>query len=207
MFNRSHVHGHTCRHNMGTADHLLQKSPASHLIVWTCNCGTALEADSCKSSVSLISLTNVSTVNEMWHADQHTNRGAPCVITCGTTIICQYVSATVQTHVAWLLHILLWEEMTCSSEPTAPQSHRCCWLVCFPVGSILEAAQGGGGPAPDSHPDAHTPAEESDTHPAAAPRRGRRPGPLCSPVWRVITEMSQVLQRRSWGLVYWKHSF
>lgn len=54
------------------------------------------------------------------------------------------------------------------------------------------AGRDGEGPAPSSHPDAHTPAGESGTHPAAAPDRGRPLGPPCSPVGRVITDMSQV---------------
>lgn len=137
----------------------------------------------------------------MWHIDKHTNRGAMCVIMCCKTIICQYVSASVQRHTVCPLDILLWGNDTLQTV----QSHQCCWLVCSPVSSIPEAAQGGEGPAPGSHPDAHTPPEESDTRPASAPRRGHQPGPPCSPVWRAITKMSQVLQRRSWGLVYWKH--
>lgn len=48
---------------------------------------------------------------------------------------------------------------------------------------------------PGSHPGAHTLALESDTHQGAGPRRGRRPGPLCSPVWKVITEMSRLFSR------------
>lgn len=78
------------------------------------------------------------------------------------------------------------------SDYNALQSHQCCWLLFSPVSSILVAAQDGEGPAPGCRPDAHTPPGESDTHPAAAPHRGRQPGPRCSPVWRMITNMSQV---------------
>lgn len=87
-----------------------------------------------------------------------------------------------------------------TDQPTALQSHRCCWLVFSPVSSILEAVQGGGVPAPGSHPDVHTPAGESETHPAAVPHRGRQLGPRCSPVWRVITKMSQVFTEEELGL-------
>lgn len=108
-------------------------------------------------------------------------------------IICLCISAE-----TFCLTFLLCEEITiiinyyCDRQSTALQSHQCCWLVLSPVSSILEAAQDGGGPAPSSHPDVHTPAGESDTHPAAVPHRGHQPGPPCSPVCRVITKMSQV---------------
>lgn len=48
---------------------------------------------------------------------------------------------------------------------------------------------------PGCHPDARTPAREFDTRPTAAPCRGRRTGPPCSPVQRVITETSQVSRK------------
>lgn len=82
-----------------------------------------------------------------------------------------------------------------SKGPTSLRSYQCCWWLSSPVSSILEGARGGGGPAPGSRPGVRTPAGESDTRPAAAPRPGRRRGPRCSPVWRAITQMSQVLGR------------
>lgn len=104
-----------------------------------------------------------------------------------------------------------WRHFTVSGnyiyQLTALQSYQCCWSICFPVSSILAAAQGGGGPAPGSHPDAHTLAREYDTHPAAAPRRGHQPDPRCSPVRKVIyrVQLSVAEENRSRG--GWRHSF
>lgn len=128
----------TCPRAHVQTQHGDSRPPPAEISSLTSHCfgpvivATALKADSCKSSVSLISLTNVSTVNEMWHADKHTNGGAPCVIMCGTAIICQCVSARVQTHVAWLSYILPCEEMTCSSEPTEPSVSPVLLMSLFP---------------------------------------------------------------------------
>lgn len=103
--------------------------------------------------------------------------------------VCQHTNGDSTTHLSAARFVYIFqydsalcEKITCYRQHSALQSHQSCWLVCFPVSSILEAIRGDGGPAPGSHPDAHTPARESDTHPAAVPHRDCEAGPLCSPV-------------------------